>query len=154
MSSKTLLAVLLVASLAGNAAFLITTFSKRPSPHAGLVSQLALTADQTVKFAASKSTFENQRGQTLQRLASLRSVLADEFAKDAPNRQKLLTTAAGMVEVQTAMRPKLIEHLLSLHPLLTPMQRVKFADLMRTGGGSLAVCPGAMLYPTHDEERQ
>jgi Spy/CpxP family protein refolding chaperone len=154
MSSKTLLTVLLVASLAGNASFLITKFSKRPSPHAGLVSQLVLTPDQTAKFAASKSTFQDQRAQTLQKMAALRSALADEFAKEAPDRQKLLATAAGMVEIQTAMRPKLIEHLLSLHPLLTLKQRATLANLMRTGGGSEAVCPGAMLYPTRDEERQ
>jgi Spy/CpxP family protein refolding chaperone len=152
MSAKTILSTLLAASLAGNASFLITTFSKRPS-HAGLVNQIALTAEQTAKFAASKRTFQDQRAQTLRQMAALRSVLADEFAKDTPDRQELLNTAAGMVEVQTAMRPKLIEHLLSLHPLLTPTQRVNFANLMRTGGGSLAACPGAMLYPTRDDER-
>ena len=58
-----------------------------------------------------------------------------------------------MAQVQNGMRPKLIDHLLALHALLTPEQRATFANLMRTAGGMGAVCPGAMLYPTPDQER-
>jgi len=150
--TKTILAVLLVASLAGNASFLITTFSK-PVQQAGPFNQLALTADQKVKFAGSKRAFQDERTKAHQQMAELRSVLADEFAKETPDRQRLVTTAVEMAQVQTGMRPKLIDHLLVLHELLSPAQRTTFANLMRAGGGGGAMCPGAMFFPTPGEER-
>jgi len=153
MSGKTILAVLLVASLAGNASFLVAAFSKRPAQHVKGIDQLALTADQTARFEGSKRAFQDERAKAHERLAELRGMLADEFAKEAPDRQRLATTAVEMAQVQAGMRPKLIDHLLALHALLTPAQRATFADLMRTGGGSGAVCPGAMFYPTADEQR-
>jgi Spy/CpxP family protein refolding chaperone len=153
MSSKTILAVLLLASLAGNASFLITTFSRRPARQAGAIDQLALTADQASKFEGSKRAFQDQRRMAHQKMAELRRLLADEFAKETPDRQRMVTTAVEMAQVQTGMRPKLIDHLLALHALITPAQRASFADLMRTGGGSGSVCPGSMLYPATDGER-
>ena len=84
-------------------------------------------------------------------MAELRRLLADEFAKEAPDRQRMVTTAVEMAQVQTGMRPKLIDHLLALHVLITPAQRTSFASLMRTGGGAGSVCPGAILYPTRDD---
>jgi len=153
MSSKTILAVLLVASLAGNASFLIATFTKGAPQRAGTIDQLALTADQAAKFESSKQAFQDERARAHLKMAELRNALADEFAKESPDRQRLVTTAGEMAQVQTAMRPKLIDHLLVLHALLTPLQRATFANLMRAGGGMGAACPGAMLYPTPDEER-
>ena len=153
MSSKTILAVLLVASLAGNASFLIATFTKGAPQRAGTIDQLALTADQAAKFESSKQAFQDERARAHLKMAELRNALADEFAKESPDRQRLVTTAVEMAQVQTGMRPKLIDHLLVLHALLTPEQRATFASLMRSGGGAGAACPGAMLYPTPDEER-
>jgi Spy/CpxP family protein refolding chaperone len=80
-------------------------------------------------------------------MSELRGVLADEFARQNPDRQRLVATAVEMAEVQTAMRPKLIEHLLALHSLLTPAQRATFNNLVRAGSGGGAMCPGAMLCP-------
>jgi hypothetical protein len=153
MSTKTILSVFLAASLAGNASFLSTTLFKRFSQRAGALNQLALTADQNAKFAASKRAFLEQRAQAHQHMATLRGVLADEFGKEVPDRQRLIATTAEMAETQTNMRPKVIDHLLSLHTLLTPAQRTAFANLMRAGDGSAGACPGAMLYPTRDDER-
>ena len=153
MSSKTILAVLLVASLAGNASFLIATFTKGVPQRAGTIDQLALTADQTAKFESSKQAFQEERARAHQHMAELRNALADEFAKEVPDRQRLAATAVEMAQLQTAMRPKLIDNLLVLHALLTSEQRATFANLMRAGGGMGAACPGAMLYPTPDEER-
>jgi Spy/CpxP family protein refolding chaperone len=151
MSVKTILSVLLVASLAGNASFLIATFSKRPNHHAGAINQLALTAEQTAQLANSKQVFLDQRTQAQRQLAELRGALADEFTKDAPDRQRLAATTSQMAEIQNGMRPKVIEHLLRLHSLLTPTQRQGFASVMRKGGGAASVCPGAMLYSTPEE---
>jgi Spy/CpxP family protein refolding chaperone len=151
MSVKTILSVLLVASLAGNASFLIATFTRRPIHHAGAINQLALTAEQTARLADSKQVFLDQRAQAQRQLAELRSVLADEFTKDVPDRQHLSATTSQMAEIQNGMRPKVIEHLLRLHTLLTPAQRKGFAGVMRKGGGSASVCPGAMLYSAPEE---
>jgi Spy/CpxP family protein refolding chaperone len=153
VSHKTVLAVLLVASLAGNAAFLITAFSSRPVRPAGAIDQLTLTADQTAKFADAKRAFQDERARAHQKMDDLRGVLADELAKDTPDRQRLLTTAVAMAQVQTGMRPKLLDHLLALHALLTPAQRATLAETMRAGGGSGAGCPGAMLYSNPGQER-
>jgi Spy/CpxP family protein refolding chaperone len=153
MSSKTKLAILLVASLAGNASFLIATFTKGAPRRIGTIDQLALTADQTAKFEGSKKTFQEERARAHLKMAELRNALADEFAKESPDRQRLATTAGEMAQVQTGMRPRMIDHLLVLHALLTPAQRVTFANLMRSGGAAGTACPGAMLYPTPDEER-
>ena len=153
MKIKTILAVLLAASLAGNVSFLITTLKKQRSRHPGNIAQLGLTADQTARFENSKQTFQSERSHTHRRMAELRNALADEFAKERPDRQRLMTTAFEMVQVQTDMRPKLIDHLLALHELLTPEQRTAFAGLMRAGGGMGAACPGAMLYPAPEGER-
>ena len=153
MRTKLILSTLLVASLAGNASFLISTFMKSSTPRSGLISQLALTPEQKKMFAASRQVFQAQRAETVAKMAALRSVLAEEFEKDMPARQEMLSAALGMVEVQTAMRPKMIDHLLSLHAALAPAQRTEFAKMMREGDGTVAGCPGAMLYQNRDDER-
>lgn len=153
MRGKTILAILLAASLAGNASFLIATFTKRAPRRTGIIAEVALTADQTAGFESSKLAFQKERALAHRRMGELRGALANEFAKDSPDRQRLQTTALEMAQVQTAMRPKLIDHLMVLHALLTPEQRAAFARLMRESGGMGALCPGAILYPTPDEGR-
>jgi len=150
MNSKTILSVLLMASLAGNASFLITAFSKRAPQRSAALEQLKLTADQASQFEGSKRAFQDERRQTQQRMAELRNVLADEFATQTPDRQRLVATTVEMAQVQADMRPKLVDHLLALHALLTPDQRADFARLLRTADGGAAMCPGAMLYPSSE----
>lgn len=151
MKTHAVLAVLLVASLAGNASFLLATLFKHPTQPAEVFEQLALTAEQKTKLESSRQGFQKERARAHQRMAGLRNALADEFAKETPDRQRLLTTALEMAQVQTDMRPKLIDHLLALHASLTPAQRVTLAQLMRTSSGMGAACPGAMLYPMSGE---
>jgi hypothetical protein len=153
VSTKTILAILLAASLAGNASFLLTVFLKRPTQRAGAIDQLSLTTDQASRFEGAKRTFQNERARAQKRMAELRGVLADEFLKEAPDRQRLLYAAVEMAQVQTGMRPKLVDHLLALHAVLTPAQRASLADAMRTGGGAGAGCPGAMLYSNPEQGR-
>jgi hypothetical protein len=86
-------------------------------------------------------------------MSELRGVLASEFAKDKPDNQRMVTAAVEMAQVQTGMRPKLIDHLMVLHALLTPAWRQLLSNLLRKAGGRAATCPGAMLYPTPGEER-
>jgi Spy/CpxP family protein refolding chaperone len=153
MRTKTILTVLLIASLAGNASFLITRFCEFPPQRAGVLEQLALTADQTAKLASSSEAFQDERAQTHRKMAKLRTTLADEFAKESPDRHRLVTTAIEMAQVQNGMRPKLIEHLMVLHALLTPAQRATFAGAMRASSETSTACPGATLNPMPDEER-
>jgi hypothetical protein len=150
MSTKTILAIFLTASLAGNASFLITTFLKRPPQQIGAIDQLSLTAEQASKFEGTRRIFQDQRVQAHKRMAELRGVLADEFLKETPDRQRLVNTAVEMAQVQTDMRPRLIDHLLVLHELLSSTQRTNLAEIMRA---SEAACPGAALYSEPGKER-
>lgn len=152
MSSRTILAVLLAASLAGNASFVVTTLVHRPPKLTGAVDRLALTADQVSRFQGARQAFQEERTRARARMAELRGVLADEFAKEAPDRQRLVNAAVEMAEVQATMRPKLMDHLLALHALLDPEQRVALAETMRVGGGAGDACPGATLYSTPEQE--
>jgi len=153
MSSKTIIAIFLAASLAGNASFLLTSLLKRSAQHAGAVDQLSLTADQASRFEGAKRTFQDERARAHGKMSDLRGVLADEFSKETPDRQRLLDAAAEMAQVQASMRPRVIDHLLALHALITPGQRAALAKIMRAGGGSGEACPGGMLYPAPDRNR-
>jgi len=151
VNAKTILAIVLAASLSGNAAFLVTAFVRRPHPSAGALDQLSLTADQTSKLEAAKKAFQTERAPAQQRMAELRRVLADEYQKDSPDRQVLLDTATEMTRVQSGMRPKVVDHLLALHAVFNPGQRQSLAQVMRNGAGPGAACPAAMLYPSSDQ---
>jgi Spy/CpxP family protein refolding chaperone len=151
MNSKLILAILLAASLAGNAAFLVTAFLPRPAQPATALDQLSLTADQKAKFEGTKKAFQEERSRNHKRMIELRATLADEFVKEAPDRQRMVSTSLEMATVQTNMRPKVIDHLIALHAVLTPEQRTALANVMRTGEGSTAACPGAMLYSPPDQ---
>jgi len=151
MNTKILLGILLVASLAGNAAFLLTTALARHDAPMAMLCQLGLTPDQDARLAESRQAFQHERMQAQERIARLRSTFAGEFAKAAPDRQRLQAASDEMARVQGEMRPKMIAHLLTLHALLTPDQRAVFAKAMHAGMGTNAACPGAMLYPTPQE---
>ena len=152
MSSKTLLAILLTASLAGNAAFLITAFIKRPTGTLAAIDQLKLTQEQKNRFAEATRAFQAEKTRAHKRMAELRDVLAEELAKEAPDRQKMLGAAIDMAKVQTEMRPKLVDRLLALHSILTPAQRATLAAVMRTEGAA-GGCPGAALFHAPGQDR-
>jgi len=152
MSSKTILAFLLAASLAGNASFVVTAVLNRQPQHTGAIDQLALTADQVSRFQGARQAFQEERTRSHKRMAELRGVLADEFAKEAPDRLRLVNAAVEMASVQATMRPKLIDHFLALHVLLNPEQRLALAETMRVGGGAADACPGATLYSAPEQE--
>lgn len=151
MSGKTILAILLTASLCGNAAFLVTSFLHRRVQPVGALEQLSLTEEQSSKLEAAKKAFQGERASAQKRMAELRGVLADEFQKDSADGQMLLGTATEMTRVQASMRPKVVDHLMVLHALLNAEQRASLARVMRTGAGPGAACPAAMLYPTSDQ---
>jgi Spy/CpxP family protein refolding chaperone len=146
MNSKALLVILLAASLAGNAAFLMTAFARRSAPPAAALEQLSLTDGQKAKFEGIKRAFQEERAVSHRSMAELRARLADEYGTETPDRQRLLSTSLEMAALQTSMRPKVVDHLLALHGLLTPGQRATLAGMMRAGSGIGAACPGAMLY--------
>jgi len=153
MSTKTILAILLAASLAGNAAFLFTAFLKQPPQHPGAIEMLSLSADQAAKFEVAKHSLQDGRTRAHKKMAELRAVLADEFLKGAPDQGRMLNAALEMAQVQTNMRPRIIDHLLALHALLTPTQRETLAGAMRAAGVAGTVCPGSMLFSAPEQER-
>lgn len=152
MSSKTILAFLLAASLAGNASFVVTAILNRQPQPAGAIDQFAFTPNQMSRFQGVRQAFQEERARSRKRMAELRGVLADEFAKEAPDRLRLVNAAVEMASVRATMRPKLIDHLLALHVLLNPEQRLALAKTMRAGGGAADACPGATLYSAPEPE--
>ena len=80
-------------------------------------------------------------------LSGPRAGLAAEFLKETPDRDRLLKVAMEMAEVQTARRPKLIEHLILLHGMLSPSQRTVMAEELRTHTNNCcAACPGSKMF--------
>jgi Spy/CpxP family protein refolding chaperone len=146
MSTRTILAILLAASLAGNVSFLLTSFLRQPFRNAGVIERLSLTTDQASRVEEVARTFRDDRVKAHRRMSDLRKVLADEFQKDQPDRPRMLSAAAEMARVQTGMRPRLVDYLLALHAVLTPEQRGSLAEAMRAAGESGETCPEAMPW--------
>jgi hypothetical protein len=148
---KTILGILLVASLAGNAAFVITALAGSASSPVSVLDSLALTDDQEARFQDEQRSFEADRARARARMTELRGVMADELAKASPDREAMVRAALEMGDVQRAMRPRAVDHLLALHAVLTPVQRTALADAMRAAIPG-ATCPGAFLESVPDRE--
>lgn len=147
MNRKNLLVALLVASLAGNTAFFVTAAVRAHGRPLGSSGKLELTTEQKTRFRAANETFLAGRVEAHSKLAELRAGLAAEFLKETPDRDRLLKVAMEMAEVQTARRPKLIEHLILLHGMLSPSQRATMADELRSHTSTCcAACPGSSLF--------
>lgn len=144
-----LLILFLVASVAGNAAFVATTLVARHQRGMLPMDQLGLDPDQRAKLMVLREQFVAARSRAHGRMIDLRNALADEVAKPAPDRARLDQVAAEMAAIQAEMRPKFIAHLLDMHGLLRPEQRAALGQILRTGGGPGMPpgCPGAALYP-------
>lgn len=150
-SGKTILGILLAASLSGNVAFLLTASLHASTPHPTPLERLELTGGQKSRLEASQRAFQQERKRSHARMSELRRTIADELSKDAPNRRRLMDASMEMARVQTDLRPKVVDHLLAFHALLTPAQRAVLAEIMRTGPVRGAGCPGAGLYS--DQEK-
>jgi Spy/CpxP family protein refolding chaperone len=148
MKTKLLL-LLLVASVAGNVAFVVTTALARRQHGTLPMDRLGLDANQRSKLMAEREHFVAERGRAHSRMIGLRSALADEIAKPTPDRARMLQLSEEMAAIQSEMRPKFIAHLLDMHGLLRPEQRAELGEILRAGGGPgmPAGCPGAALYP-------
>jgi Spy/CpxP family protein refolding chaperone len=152
MNRRNLLVPFLVASLSGNAAFLTTTLIKRYGRGSNDTAQLTLTSEQRARFSEANAVYRVDRTLAHGKLVELRGELANEFLKDTPNRERLLKVALEMAEIQTARRPKLIEHLLLFHGLLAPSQRAAMADELRSTSACCAGCPGSSFFLNHESE--
>ena len=146
MKTKLLL-LLLVASVAGNAAFVVTTVYARRQRIVLPMDRLGLGQDQRARLLMLRREFVSEREQAHARMAALRDSLADEVRKAAPDRGLMLRVTAEMTDIQARMRPKLVAHLLDMHGVLRPEQRALLADILRSGGHGAAGCPGAAFYP-------
>lgn len=147
MNRRSLVVAFLVASLSGNAAFLITTVVKRYGRGSNGPVRLMLTTEQKARFSEANAWYLAERAVAHRQLIELRGELANEFLKDTPDRERLLKVALEMAEIQTARRPKLIEHLLLFHSLLVPSQRAAMADEVRNHTSACcAGCPGSSFF--------
>jgi len=144
MKTKLLL-LLLAASLAGNAAFVVTTLVARSQRGRLPMDRLGLDAEQRARILVLRRDFVAERERAHARMAVLRDALADEVRKATPDRERMTRTTAEMTAIQGRMRPKLVAHLLDMHGVLRPDQRTLFSSVLRQGG--TPGCPGAGLYP-------
>jgi uncharacterized membrane protein len=150
MKAKLLL-LLLVASLAGNVAFVTTTLLAHARQGQLPMDRLGVDAGQRARLLTLRRDFVSERERAHARMAVLRDALADEVRKPAPDRQRMLQATAEMTEIQSRMRPRLVAHLLDRHGVLRPEQRALLADMLSKGGAP--ACPGAALYPASGEAK-
>jgi hypothetical protein len=148
MNSK-LLVLLLVASVAGNAAFVLTTVITRRQQGLLPVDRLGLDPDQRSKLMVLREQFVGERSRARGRMLVLRRALADEVAKPAPDRARMDRIAADIAGIQAEMRPRFIAHLLEMHGALRPAQRAMLGEMFRTESGPLMMpgCPVEALEP-------
>jgi Spy/CpxP family protein refolding chaperone len=145
-----LLVLLLVASVAGNVAFAVTTVVARRQRAMLPMDRLGLDATQRSQLMATREQFVGERGRAHARMRTLRDALAAELTKPTPDRAHMTQLATEMAGIQAEMRPKLIAHLLDMHALLRPEQRGSLAEVLRGGGAAgadMPACPGAALAP-------
>ena len=145
-----LLVLLLVASVAGNVAFAVTTVVARRQRAMLPMDRLGLDAAQRSRFTATREQFVQDRGRAHARMRTLRDEFAAETTKPTPDRARMTQLANEMAGIQGEMRPKLIAHLLDMHALLRPEQRGRLAEVLRGGGAAgsdTPACPGAALVP-------
>jgi Spy/CpxP family protein refolding chaperone len=143
-----LLVLLLAASVAGNATFLAT--AAREDDRGSLpMDRLGLDAAQRESMKPLRSQFITGRNEAHKRIRDLRGALADEIAKQTPDRARIAGIAARMAVVQEEMRPKFIQHLLDMRAVLRPSQRAALGDLLRAGGepAMMSACTGDTLAP-------
>jgi Spy/CpxP family protein refolding chaperone len=143
-----ILVLLLAASIAGNVAFVVTTLVARHERATLPMDRLGLDSDQRSKLMVLREQFVAERGRAHGRMLELRRALADEVAKPAPDRARMDQILSDIAGIQAEMRPKFVAHLLDMHGVLRPEQRVGLGEILRAGGpGMMPGCPGAALEP-------
>jgi Spy/CpxP family protein refolding chaperone len=142
-----LLILLLAGSLAGNVAFVVTTAAAGREVAMLPMERLGLEADQRAKLMEVREHFVAERARAHERMRELRGRLADEIAKASPDRAQMAKLTDEMAAVQSEMRPEFIAHLLDMHALLRPEQRVALGNMLRASDMPEASCVGAALGP-------
>lgn len=150
MRFKVLL-LILVASVAGNIAFAVTSVTARPVRSPTPVDRLGLTESQRADLARLQERFAGERARARARVQELTGQYADQFAQASPDRARVQELAGEMATIQTEMRLKFMGFLLDLHALLQAEQRSLLSDIIRNGEGpgtTAPCCPGAALCPS------
>jgi hypothetical protein len=99
-----------------------------------LCNRLECTSEQRTKLKAIGSKLAQDGKADRQTMKSLKSKLAVEFAKDAPNKRTLAQLFADMDKRQDAMQSRTQAALLEVHAVLTPAQRVELAEMIERRG--------------------
>ena len=150
MRFKVLL-LLLVASVAGNIAFAVTSMTARPVRLPTPIDRLGLDESQRADLARLQERFAVERTGARARVRELTGKYADQFAQASPNRARVQELAVEMATIQTDMRLKFMGFLLDLHALLRPEQQSVLSDIIEGGEGpgtTAPCCPGAALCPS------
>lgn len=96
---------------------------------------LDLTAEQQQRLAKLRAEHSAQMAETRAALQVKRTELRALWLADSPDRQAILAKQAEMEPLRAKLRQARVDHRLVVHTLLTPEQRVRWADRPGRGRG-------------------
>ncbi|MCA9657666.1 MAG: periplasmic heavy metal sensor [Myxococcales bacterium] len=99
-----------------------------------ICNRLECTSEQRTQLQSIGTKLAEESKGDRQTMKSLKSKLAAEFAKDAPNKRTLAQLFADMDQRQDSMQSRTQAALLEVHAVLTPAQRVELAEMIERRG--------------------
>jgi Spy/CpxP family protein refolding chaperone len=134
--------ILFVASIALNVAFtatyliyrlpLFTAMHQQQSPMEPLFLQLDMTADQFARLKAERDKFHAQLQKPGQEIMEKQTELIDFLAAAVPDHQAIAKKQEEILHLQGAFQDRIINHFLRASAILTPVQRARFFELIKT----------------------
>jgi len=156
--------ILFVASVALNVVFAATYFMyKLPlftglyqqHPSEPLFLQLNMTTDQLARFKVEHSKFIEQLQEPGQVIKSKQTELIDLLGAASTDHQAIAKRHEEIQQLQGAIQGRIIDHFLRTSKLLTPEQRTRFFELIKTRmAASAQVCPPWMRPLEHSNTQE
>jgi len=155
--------ILFVASIALNVAFTATyviyklpllTEMHQQSPEP-IFLQLDMTADQFVRFQAERDKFHAQLYEPGQEIKEKQTELIDLLGAAPPDHHAIAKKQEEIQHLQGAFQARIIDHFLRASSMLTPVQRTRFIELIKTRiEASAQACPPWMRPFEQGKTRQ
>jgi Spy/CpxP family protein refolding chaperone len=134
--------ILIVASIALNVAFTatyvsyklswLTAMHQQQSPLEPLFLQLDMTADQFARLKSERDTFHARLQKPGREIMEKQTELIDLLAAAPPDHQAIAKKQEEIQHLQGAFQGRIIDHFLRASSILTPVQRTRFFELIKT----------------------
>jgi len=133
--------ILFIASIALNVAFTATyvtyklplfTATHQQSPLEPLFLQLDMTTDQLARFKAERDKFRAQLQEPGQEIKVKQTELVDLLRAAPPDHQAIAKKQDEIQHLQGDFQARIIDHFLQANTILTPVQRTRFFELIKT----------------------